>query len=109
MAGTKIKYFVYWCKDCDLDFMFRAVKNENFKAHCPVCGDFIMTEKVKHLWAERHYVYHKKWSPEEDEIVIECRKRKMPIGEIMEQLEGRTDKSIYSRIRQLKEKGRIAR
>ncbi|MDQ0414204.1 hypothetical protein [Mesobacillus stamsii] len=106
---TKNKYFVYWCKDCDIDFLFRAIKKKNFKAHCPVCGDFIHTELVKHLWTDKHYVYHKQYSLEEDDILIECRNRKMPVAEIMKILDGRTDKSIYSRIRQLKDKGRIAR
>lgn len=105
--ATKIKYNVYWCKDCEIDFLFRANKKNTSHAYCPACGDNIATEKTKEIWSERHYVHFKNWSEEEDDIVIECRKRNMPVKEMLELLEGRTDKAVYRRIKRLKEKGRI--
>lgn len=104
---TRFKYIVFWCKDCEIDFLFRANKRNKSHAYCPACGDNIATEKTREIWSERHYVQFKNWSPEEDDILIECRKRKMTAKETLELLEGRTDKAVYRRIKQLKIKGRI--
>ena len=96
------KYAVFVCKECDIDFIVRDTHKKK-TAFCCNCGEKLFVELVRYNWMEKPSNHHRKWTKEEDEIIIEARKRKMYLQNIV--VDGRTKSSIERRWRRLKEMG----
>lgn len=98
------KHNIYLCKDCNLDFIVYASRYFNLhNPFCPRCGERLFVELVKGIWKDRPFLHNRRYTQEEDEIIIESRKRGMYVSEI--EIEGRTLPSVYGRWSKLREKG----
>lgn len=101
MARSKKRHEVHFCSQCDE--MFITVGKKFHKPHCCYCGDDIMVEKVKDIWMLKPFIHHTKYTQEEDDIIIESRRRGILVSDI--EIDGRTVSSIESRWYRLRKKG----
>lgn len=91
----KKKYFFYKCRDCEIDFLIS--KTQQAGVHCPLCGEYFYTEKVMEIWVERPFQYKRRWTDEEDEIVIAGRAVGYTHQQISDSLDGRTMGAVRDR------------
>lgn len=93
----KLKKYVFWhCKECEIDFI--VSEKVKHTTHCPSCGDKLFTEAIKPIWLERPFNYKRKWTEEEDSIILSGRKLGKTYEEIAEELDGRTVKATTNRM-----------
>jgi predicted RNA-binding Zn-ribbon protein involved in translation (DUF1610 family) len=98
---NNIRYTIFYCKDCDSDFLKKATKTKS--PYCPECGENIYTEKIKTIWNNGHfYKYNRTYTEEEDEILTTARAAGVPFKQIAEELlQGRTYRALESRAKVL--------
>ena len=100
------KHTLYWCKDCDKQFLTKY--HQNFNLHnpfCPYCGNRLYVEVVKHMWMDVPFMYRKRYTQEEDDIIIESVRRGIDVRDI--EIDGRSEGSIRLRYDRLCKKGLI--
>lgn len=99
---AKIKYNVYQCKDCEIDFLCRTAR------YCPKCGDNPYLEKERTIWIDKPVVYKRPWTAEDDDILIESVERGIKNNDIANEL-SRTKDAVAERLRRLRKIREIER
>ena len=97
------KHTIYECIKCEEQFVMRY--KELFETFCPMCGSSKHVDIVKDVWMDNPFNHRKRYSPEEDEIIINSIRRGYLVREI--EIEGRTRESIYKRAERLKRWGLV--
>ena len=94
-----MKYTVYRCKECEEQFLTR---HEPEVSVCPYCeGRFI--ESIKDMWMKSPFHYRRRYTQEEDDVIIESVRRGYSLDDI--ELEGRSKDAIRLRYERLAKKG----
>jgi DNA-directed RNA polymerase subunit RPC12/RpoP len=97
----KKKYAYYYCRDCEIDFL---TPFEGKRVNCPKCADSLFVDKSKDIWIDRPFNYKRPWTKEEDEIILTGAKQGYTKKEMLEALDGRTERAIKTRLLRLKNK-----
>lgn len=97
----KKKYTFFFCKDCEIDFFVSKAGKHIF---CPNCGESIYTEKKTTIWIERPFNYKRRWTEDEDSLLLNGIKQGYNRQEIAEELD-RTIGSVRKRYQALVNKG----
>ena len=92
---AKVKYNIYTCKDCEVDFIAKSAN------YCTYCGDNIYLERQRYIWLNRFMSRKKSWTEDDDEHLIESVERGISNQEIADEL-GRTKDAVAERLRRLR-------
>jgi len=99
---AKVKYNIYTCKDCEVDFI--AIKAK----YCTNCGDNLYIERQRYIWLNRLISRKKSWTADDDEHLTESVRRGISNQEIADEL-GRTKDAVAERLRRLRKHKSIIR
>jgi len=99
---AKIKYKIFNCRECEVEFYTQQGK------YCTNCGDDLFVDFQRSIWLERAVIYKRPWTNDEDIHLIESVKRGVKNQVIADEL-GRTKDSVAERLRRLRKSQKIVR
>lgn len=107
--SASIKYNLHFCRDCERDFLsrLRETGKTTRTAYCPLCGENIFVDRLRVVRMKPYVMKNTSYRPKEDEILVEGMRRGMTARQISAELDDRSIRSVYDRIRVLRQKGLI--
>jgi hypothetical protein len=99
MPSAKYTFFI--CQDCGVDFLVSCHRRKTF---CPVCGDDMAVKIKRNIWIDRPFTYNRKWTEEEDKVILSGVRDGKSYPMIVSELNDRTEHAVKCRLRRLRKK-----